>query len=215
MGKAPGLSNSDWLTLCITYCEQTVQGESSLSCMRRWRTSFRPSPRTGSELARLRWRFLRLLVATLVARSIPVPGSRPSVEIVLSSWPPFNSASKASKRQYQGGDSTRQAYAPVSATQSHRSHGRDFAPDVANDGRHFLQKIRTAETRDARVPTLYQTSLRAGETFSSMRSIPVQCATQFCTYPATAASAAFARVTFDRMSDAVAVQMNGLGSMLC
>jgi D-amino-acid dehydrogenase len=42
----------------------------------------------------------------------------------------------------------------------------------------------------------------------------VQCATLFCTYSAPAASAAFARVTFARMSVALAVQMNGLGSML-
>jgi uncharacterized protein (DUF2132 family) len=42
----------------------------------------------------------------------------------------------------------------------------------------------------------------------------VQCATLFCTYPALAASAAFARVTLVRMSVARAVQMNGLGSML-
>jgi hypothetical protein len=42
----------------------------------------------------------------------------------------------------------------------------------------------------------------------------VQCATLFCTYPAVAASAAFARVTLARMSLARAVQMNGLGSML-
>ena len=42
----------------------------------------------------------------------------------------------------------------------------------------------------------------------------VQCATLFCTYPAVAARAAFARVTLARMSVALAVQMNGLGSML-
>jgi hypothetical protein len=42
----------------------------------------------------------------------------------------------------------------------------------------------------------------------------VQCATLFCTYPAVAASAALARVTLARMSDARAVQMNDLGSML-
>lgn len=42
----------------------------------------------------------------------------------------------------------------------------------------------------------------------------VQCATLFCTYPAVATSAAFARVTLARMSVARTVQMNGLGSML-
>jgi len=42
----------------------------------------------------------------------------------------------------------------------------------------------------------------------------VQCATLFCTYPAAAARPAFARVTLARMSEARAVQMNGLGSML-
>lgn len=42
----------------------------------------------------------------------------------------------------------------------------------------------------------------------------VQCATLFCTYRAVAARAALARVTFARMSDAPAVQMNGLGSRL-
>ena len=42
----------------------------------------------------------------------------------------------------------------------------------------------------------------------------VQCATLFCTYPTVAAKAAFARVTLARMSLALAVQMNGLGSML-
>jgi phosphoglycolate phosphatase-like HAD superfamily hydrolase len=44
--------------------------------------------------------------------------------------------------------------------------------------------------------------------------ILVQCATLFCTYPAEATMAAFARVTLARMSEARAVQMNGLGSML-
>lgn len=47
-----------------------------------------------------------------------------------------------------------------------------------------------------------------------LRRALVQCANLFCTYPALAASAAFARVTLARMSDARAVQMNGLGSML-
>ena len=42
----------------------------------------------------------------------------------------------------------------------------------------------------------------------------VQCATLFCTYPGVAAKAALARVTLARMSVALAVQMNGLGSML-
>lgn len=42
----------------------------------------------------------------------------------------------------------------------------------------------------------------------------VQCAALFCTYPALAARAALARVTLARMSFALAVQMNGLGSML-
>ena len=42
----------------------------------------------------------------------------------------------------------------------------------------------------------------------------VQCAALFCTYPAAAAKAALARVTLARMSLALAVQMNGLGSML-
>ncbi|MBA3597018.1 MAG: hypothetical protein H0W40_06540 [Methylibium sp.] len=46
------------------------------------------------------------------------------------------------------------------------------------------------------------------------RTALVQCATLFCTYFAEATSAAFARVTLARMSDARAVQMNGLGSML-
>jgi hypothetical protein len=42
----------------------------------------------------------------------------------------------------------------------------------------------------------------------------VQCAALFCTYPAVAARAALARVTLAKMSLALAVQMNGLGSML-
>ena len=42
----------------------------------------------------------------------------------------------------------------------------------------------------------------------------VQCAALFCTYPAAVAKAALARVTLARMSLALAVQMNGLGSML-
>lgn len=42
----------------------------------------------------------------------------------------------------------------------------------------------------------------------------VQCATLFCTYPADVAKVALARVTLARMSVALAVQMNGLGSML-
>ena len=42
----------------------------------------------------------------------------------------------------------------------------------------------------------------------------MQCADLFCTYPAVAARAALARVTLARMSLALAVQMNGLGSML-
>ncbi len=42
----------------------------------------------------------------------------------------------------------------------------------------------------------------------------VWCVIQFCTYPALRASAALARVTFARMSEALAVQMNGLGLAL-
>jgi len=42
----------------------------------------------------------------------------------------------------------------------------------------------------------------------------VWCATLFCTYRMTAARAAFARVTLARMSEAVAVQMKGLGCAL-
>ena len=42
----------------------------------------------------------------------------------------------------------------------------------------------------------------------------VKGATLFCTYPAEAAIAVFPRVTLARMSEARAVQMNGLGSML-
>ena len=42
----------------------------------------------------------------------------------------------------------------------------------------------------------------------------VWCAALFCTYLETAAKAALARVTLARMSDALAVQMKGLGSML-
>jgi len=42
----------------------------------------------------------------------------------------------------------------------------------------------------------------------------VQCAALFCTYPAAAAKAALARVTLAKMSVALAVQMNGFGSML-
>ena len=42
----------------------------------------------------------------------------------------------------------------------------------------------------------------------------VQCADLFCTYPAAVAKAALARVTLARMSLALAVQINGLGSML-
>jgi hypothetical protein len=42
----------------------------------------------------------------------------------------------------------------------------------------------------------------------------VWCANLFCTYLGTAARAALARVTFARMSDALAVQMNGLGRAL-
>jgi hypothetical protein len=45
-------------------------------------------------------------------------------------------------------------------------------------------------------------------------AILVQCANLFCTYLATAGRAALARVTFARMSDALAVQMNGLGCAL-
>jgi hypothetical protein len=42
----------------------------------------------------------------------------------------------------------------------------------------------------------------------------VQCAALFCTYSAVAARLALARVTLAKMSLALAVQMNGLGSML-
>ena len=42
----------------------------------------------------------------------------------------------------------------------------------------------------------------------------MHCATLLCTYPAEARSEAFARVTLAKMSDALSVQMNGLGSML-
>jgi len=44
-----------------------------------------------------------------------------------------------------------------------------------------------------------------------MEAYLVQCATLLCTYRATAASAALARVTLARMSEALAVQMNGFG----
>ena len=42
----------------------------------------------------------------------------------------------------------------------------------------------------------------------------VRCVIQFCTYPVVRASAALARVTLARMSEALAVQMNGLGLAL-
>jgi len=43
----------------------------------------------------------------------------------------------------------------------------------------------------------------------------VWCAVLFCTYLEVVARAAFARVTLAKMSEALAVQMKGLGSMLC
>ena len=43
----------------------------------------------------------------------------------------------------------------------------------------------------------------------------VWCAALFCTYLETAAKAALARVTLARMSEALAVQMKGLGLRLC
>ena len=42
----------------------------------------------------------------------------------------------------------------------------------------------------------------------------VQCAALFCTYSDAVTKAALARVTLARMSVALAVQMNGFGSML-
>jgi hypothetical protein len=42
----------------------------------------------------------------------------------------------------------------------------------------------------------------------------VWCAVMFCTYFEAAAKAAFARVTLARMSEALVVQIKGLGSML-
>jgi hypothetical protein len=53
-----------------------------------------------------------------------------------------------------------------------------------------------------------------GKTVGEVSAGLVQCATLFCTYPTEAASAALARMTLARMSEARAVQMNGLGSML-
>lgn len=53
-----------------------------------------------------------------------------------------------------------------------------------------------------------------GAEFEPIRTLAlVQCAALFCTYPAAVAKAALARVTLARMSFALAVQMNGLGSM--
>ncbi len=42
----------------------------------------------------------------------------------------------------------------------------------------------------------------------------MQCASLFCTYPASEARAAWNRVTLARIFLALAVQRNGLGSML-
>jgi len=49
---------------------------------------------------------------------------------------------------------------------------------------------------------------------ASEKGALVWCANLFCTYLATRARAAFARVTLARMSAALAVQINGLGSLL-
>lgn len=47
-----------------------------------------------------------------------------------------------------------------------------------------------------------------------VRTFLVWCADLFCTYRPTRANAAFARVTLARMSEALAVQMKGLGFLL-
>lgn len=47
-----------------------------------------------------------------------------------------------------------------------------------------------------------------------VEGVLVQCAALFCTYPTAVTKAALARVTLAKMSLALAVQMNGLGSML-
>lgn len=54
----------------------------------------------------------------------------------------------------------------------------------------------------------------SGFTMRDHEELLVQCAALFCTYSAVAARLALARVTLAKMSLALAVQMNGLGSML-
>ena len=81
---------------------------------------------------------------------------------------------------------------------------------ISRDLRHLIQT-------GARADVLHDAAL--GQGMKTLRQdgiekVLVQCATLFCTYPAMVARAAFARVTLARMSDARAVQMNGLGSML-
>lgn len=75
----------------------------------------------------------------------------------------------------------------------------------------FLRKL--LHMRSAWSVVTGTASTRMGPMLRVCLRLLVQCAALFCTYP-SAASAVFARVTFARMSDARAVQMNGLGSML-
>jgi hypothetical protein len=57
-------------------------------------------------------------------------------------------------------------------------------------------------------------SLRLGRAGKAGRSL-VWCAALFCTYLETVAKTALARVTLAKMSEALAVQIKGLGLRLC
>lgn len=87
--------------------------------------------------------------------------------------------------------------------------------------RNFLQVFRQHREKAPFVHDLmhefgWLTDTASAQSVSVIGRFPlVWCATLFCTYLEAAARAALARVTLARMSEAVAVQMNGLGSMLC
>lgn len=99
--------------------------------------------------------------------------------------------------------------APVGTTVVPTADEREPATDSA---RQALAAARGLDAVSVQARAAYY--LRARRDGDAARALLVQCATLFCTYAEIAASAALARVTLARMSDARAVQMNGFGSML-
>ena len=96
-----------------------------------------------------------------------------------------------------------------------RFYLRGFAHDERiwaydkESGRHFPTQVKSIANETG----MYSDDLERKYVLCKPREL-VWCANLFCTYLETAARVALARVTLARMSDALAVQMNGLGCAL-